>query len=369
MSRLDATQQLLQAHTEVDWPKKRALVKFFSIEGEHELREHAHCSICFQDYNLQKKLQGEAASVQQKMKDLQDGISTGIFARFNTPMLYRAIRTLNKVYDDYRNIDMLILNSATYESCSRLTFGCVKHKGSFHTHPSIIDAMAQSCGFTLNCNDNTDLDEEIFMTHGWKAFQMFEPMELEKEYTLYTHVVEADRKMWHGDIIVFHGDRVIASFNEIAFQAMHRRSLKVIVQHENEGKLKMHPTSQQKPVSVTNWSPTTSVAPPMAVSTNATDSQSLKLAKALAIISEESGLAVESLPDSTAFGHLGIDSLFGLNIFARFREEIGISLDFKSLFFDYPSIGELKAFFMGSRADTGGVSAFESSPAGSKTSP
>lgn len=62
-----------------------------------------------------------------------------------------------------------------------------------------------------------------------------------------------------------------------------------------------------------------------------------KLTKALAIISEESGLAVSDLTDKTVFADVGIDSLLVLTISARFGEELDTELDFSALFFEYPS--------------------------------
>lgn len=71
------------------------------------------------------------------------------------------------------------------------------------------------------------------------------------------------------------------------------------------------------------------------------------ITQALSIIAEESGLAKSDLNDNTAFADVGIDSLMGLTISARFREELDIDLDFNALFYDYPTIGDLKAFLDG----------------------
>jgi hypothetical protein len=131
-------------------------------------------------------------------------------------MVYRAIRPLARFHDDYRAIDEIVLNSHTLEASSLLSFDTVKRGGNFHTHPAIIDTLTQSCGFAMNCNDNTDLDVEVFMNHGWSSFQLFEPVDFEKKYTTYTRMVEGADRLWHGDVVIFNGDRLVGYFGQLA---------------------------------------------------------------------------------------------------------------------------------------------------------
>jgi thioester reductase-like protein/acyl carrier protein len=75
--------------------------------------------------------------------------------------------------------------------------------------------------------------------------------------------------------------------------------------------------------------------------------------EALYIIAEESGLAVGDLSDDTNFGDVGVDSLLGLTISARFKEELNIDLDFNALFYDHPTVGDLKVALSESASTTG----------------
>jgi hypothetical protein len=68
----------------------------------------------------------------------------------------------------------------------------------------------------MNCNDNTDLDVEVFMNHGWSSFQLFEPVDFEKKYTTYTRMVEGADRLWHGDVVIFNGDRLVGYFGQLA---------------------------------------------------------------------------------------------------------------------------------------------------------
>lgn len=67
-----------------------------------------------------------------------------------------------------------------------------------------------------------------------------------------------------------------------------------------------------------------------------------KSVKALSIISEESGVSVDDLTDSLVFSDVGIDSLMGLIISARLKEELDLDIDFNDLFYEYPTVKSLK---------------------------
>ena len=69
---------------------------------------------------------------------------------------------------------------------------------------------------------------------------------------------------------------------------------------------------------------------------------------ALAIVSEESGIAIPELTDDSNFADVGVDSLLSMVIASRFREELGLALeaDF-SIFVDLPTVKDLKAFLAG----------------------
>ncbi|RMZ78667.1 hypothetical protein DV738_g3768, partial [Chaetothyriales sp. CBS 135597] len=339
-----ATSQLLQAHADVDWSSQATLIKFMSFDAKQKLQEHARCVVKFTDHSLQRTLQTDASQFKTKMQALRDGIAKDTSARFNRPMVYRAIRPLARFHDDYRAIDEIILNSNTLEASSRLSYNTVKRGGDFHTHPAIIDSLTQSCGFTMNCNDGTDLDNEVFMNHGWGSFQIFEPIDFDKVYTTYTRMEEGSDKLWHGDVVIFDGDRVVAYFGQIAIQGVPRRVLKVILSIESGGvKSQKQQLAKAKQTIAPGGAPSSASVPAAA----AQPQSNSKFTEALSIIADESGLSVGDLSDSTVFGDVGIDSLLGLTISARFKEELDLDLDFNAFFFEYPTVGDLKTLMGG----------------------
>jgi hypothetical protein len=45
-------------------------------------------------------------------------------------------------------------------------------------------------------------------------------MDFEKVYTTYTRMEQGANKLWHGDVTVFDGDRVVAFFGQIAVSGL-----------------------------------------------------------------------------------------------------------------------------------------------------
>ncbi|KAI5927308.1 beta-ketoacyl synthase [Camillea tinctor] len=385
--RPDSAEQRLQAHAEADWASNSVKVKFITFDAQQKPQEHSHCVVRFTDNSLQKKLQSEFAGIKQRMQALRDGIVTGATSRFNRAMVYRAIRPLARFHEDFRAVDEIILDSKTLEASSRLSFDSFHKDGDFHTHPGLLDALTWSSGFAMNCNDNNDLDRDVYVNHGWGSFQMFEPMDFKKEYTTYSRMVEGKDRLWHGDVMILHGDKVVACFREFAMQGIPRRLLRIIL--AREGGAKLAPAAAAAPAPKQAAAPKKEAAVPApqlsqslakaaktpAKVVSSAPAPSPQIERAMAIIADESGIAVDDLTDGTVFGDVGIDSLLGLTISARFKEELEMDLDFNALFYEYPTVGDLKTFLGGSGAvssvgsSTPRSSAIDSPPvAGSTTS-
>ncbi|KAI1142789.1 polyketide synthase [Hypoxylon sp. FL0543] len=344
--------QLLQGHAEVDWTKNEVNMKFVSFDGKGKLQEHAKCVILFTDPSvLLTRFQHESASIKARMQNLRQGIGKETAARFNRPMVYRMIRPLAQFHDDYRAIDEVVLDSTTLEASASVSFGGIKKGGQFSLHPAIIDAFTQSCGFTMNCNDKTDLDTEVYMNHGWGRFQVFGDVQFDRPYTSYTRMCEGKDGLWHGDVVIFDGETIVAAFEKIAIQCVPRRVLRVILSLERGIKPR---NAAPVPTRVSS-TPNKTVKTVKAVETHI-QAQTLpestpqpplpstsKISTALQIISEESGVALAELTDSSAFADFGVDSLLGLTISARFREELDLDLGSDAVFITCPTIGDLKA--------------------------
>ncbi|KAI0390134.1 hypothetical protein F5Y17DRAFT_462038 [Xylariaceae sp. FL0594] len=359
----DNAQQLLQAHAEADWSSDSATVKFKTFDSRQDLQEHSHCVVRFNNGSCRDKLL-EVTDIARKIRVLRDGITTGETARFNRAMVYRAIRPLARFHDEYRAVDEIVLDSNTLEATSRLSFKDFHKDGTFHTHPGLIDGLTWAAGFTMNCNDYNDLDKDVYVNHGWDSFQIFEPLDFAKEYTTYSRMIEGEGRLWRGEVYILNGENIVAHFAQFAMQGVPRRVLKAILAAESGSKAsKARQQVMQKPATGKQpYSRSSQIQVPAPPSPSATASQ------ALAIIAEESGLAESDLTDGTVFSDVGIDSLLGLTISSRFREELELDVDFNALFYEYPTVGDLKAFLADNSSSSAKATPAATEPASSGSS-
>ena len=67
----------------------------------------------------------------------------------------------------------------------------------------------------MNCKDDVDLEEEIFINHGWKSFRIYEKLSPKKTYQTYVKMQEAEDKMWKEDVMVLFENNIAARFEAI----------------------------------------------------------------------------------------------------------------------------------------------------------
>lgn len=185
--------------------------------------EHSHCIIQLRDKSESlKEATSKMAAAKSRMAALRKGIETCQSYRFNKPMIYRMVDSLAQFDPDYRGLDEIILDSSAMDASSVVCFSSTKKKeddgngnGKFSLHPAFIDVLSQSAGFVMNANENSNLEQEVFVNHGWSSFQLYEQLSEAKKYTTYVKMTAAENKEWRGDLIVLDGERPVASYKGI----------------------------------------------------------------------------------------------------------------------------------------------------------
>jgi noranthrone synthase len=89
-------------------------------------------------------------------------------------------------------------------------------------HPAHVDALMQLSSFSMNANDDTNLDEHVFTNHGWGSLQIYKKLQKGVSYEIYTKLTQAGDYA-HGDIIVLDGDEVVAFFGNLSVSLFYRR--------------------------------------------------------------------------------------------------------------------------------------------------
>ena len=164
-------------------------------------------------------LEDQAACVTSNLSRLRDGLLEGKTYRFNRSMIYKMVTAVAEFDCNYRATDDIILDCDALEACGNVRYNC-SDEGSFHTHPAILDALSQVGGFVMNANDSADLDKEVYVNHGWKSFEMFEPISAGKSYQTHVKTEPRTDNLWEGDIMVFEDGRVVACFKGINLQGV-----------------------------------------------------------------------------------------------------------------------------------------------------
>ena len=152
-------------------------------------------------------------------------------------------------------------------------------------------------------------------------------------------------------------------------QGVPRRVLKVILSIESGVKSQTQQVARKSGQSLVVPAPSktvpTSLKPQPELATENKVVITSKSAKALSIIAEESGIDVGDLTDNLVFTDAGIDSLMSLTISARFKEEMDLDIDFNALFFEYPTVKNLKEFLGDSGVSTISIEGAISTPGNS----
>ncbi|KAL9025146.1 MAG: hypothetical protein Q9196_005982, partial [Gyalolechia fulgens] len=149
-------------------------------------------------------------------------------------------------------------------------------------------------------------------------------------------------------------------------QGVPRRVLTVVLSMEQGDKSqKQQQPAQQKQLAPRAAAPATQSAPASAPAGG--ESNAPKIAQAFSIVAEESGPAITDFTANTVFADSGIDTLLGMIISVRFKEELDINFDFNAMLSDYPTVSALKAFLGGDEQDSTGTSSVSSSTGPSST--
>lgn len=207
----------------------------------------------------------------------------------------------------------------------------------------------------MNCSDSMDMQNNYYVTPGWKSMQFAKPLLPGAKYRSYVKMIltAEDPTVYLGDVYVMYDDAVVGMVGGIQFRRYPRILLSrffsppdTMAAMEDKPKPAL-PCVDSGPDEHSRRLPTKlpAAAPPKdaqpaATVESAAPSGSIA-AKALVLIAREAALEISNLEDDESFANLGIDSLISLVIVEKFRTELNVKVG-SSLFLDYPTIGDLR---------------------------
>ncbi|KAL8708708.1 MAG: hypothetical protein Q9220_006433 [cf. Caloplaca sp. 1 TL-2023] len=304
----------------------------------------------------------------------------GTINKVNRNMAYRLFASLVDYADKYRGMQSVTLND--YEAYADVTL--TQEKGGIWTiPPHYIDSVAHLCGFILNGSDAVDNKNNFFVTPGWKSMRFAKKLEAGGKYQSYVRMIPTpeDPTIFLGDVYILQDNHIMGMVGAVKFRQYPRILLNKffsapdanLPQGESKAATtsKTHDVAKAAPTKKATAPPKTEEKPaekqvekPMATAESVEkqdpsvedsgkkghdamanlDNDSVA-AKALKLIEKEAGLEDSDMKDEATFGSLGIDSLMSLVIAEKFREELQITVG-GSLFLEYPTVGDLKAWLM-----------------------
>jgi len=179
---------------------------------------HAHCSVHLSPRPAPGYLKHLAESTQLKIDKLREATANEKAYRFNNSMIYRMVGSLAVFHADFRGLKEVVLDSKAMAAASKIDLTKVKRSRSqaFCTHPAYIDAFCQSAGFIMNANENSDLESEVFVNHGWGALRFYEDIQPNKSYDSWVQMTRKEGTVWHGSLTILSNNEVVGEIENIA---------------------------------------------------------------------------------------------------------------------------------------------------------
>lgn len=297
--------------------------------------------------------------VQGRIDALERLAEAGVANRLSHNMAYLLFaNNLVDYADKYRGMQSVIMHEL--EATADITLTTQKD-GIWTVPPYFIDSVAHLAGFVMNVSDAIDTKANYCVTPGWQTMRFARPLVAGAKYRSYVKMIPtaSDPTVYLGDVYVLQDGEIVGLVQGIQFRRYPRILLNRFFSSPDStaapvsAKPTPAVTAPVAPAPVVNASPSMPVkeaapaasAPVVAVPGAVEEQSNSVAAKAIALIAKESALEMSDLTDDATFANLGVDSLMSLVIAEKFREELGVSVS-GSLFLEYPTIGDLRAWLL-----------------------
>ncbi|QSZ29342.1 hypothetical protein DSL72_003856 [Monilinia vaccinii-corymbosi] len=299
--------------------------------------------------------------VQGRIETLERLAEQGVANRLSRNMAYLLFASnLVNYAEKYRGMQSVVLHE--FEAFADITLTTEK-RGVWTIPPYFIDSVAHLAGFIMNVSDAGDIKNNFCVTPGWRSLQFARPLVAGGKYRSYVKMIPTaeDPNIYHGDVFILEDGIIIGMCGAIKFRRYPRLLLNRFFSTPDESESK-HGTTMtapakaqlpklvEKPVAPEPAIVMTPASSPVLVATESVATTALAgedsnstAAKAMVLVAAEAGIDVSELQDDVNFANLGVDSLMSLVIAEKFRDELGVTVN-GSLFLEYPTVGDLRAW-------------------------
>lgn len=196
---------------------------------------HAHCSVHPSRQPAPGYLKDLAESTQLRIDKLREAAATEKAYRFSNSMIYRMVGSLAEFHTDFRGLKEVVLDSKAMAAASKIDLSTVKCSESkdFCMHPAYIDAFCQSAGFIMNANEDSNLESEVFVNHGWDALRLYEAIQPHRSYYSWVQMTRTEGAIWHGSLTILRNSEVVGEIENIAVSQQPRNRLENVGMNRN----------------------------------------------------------------------------------------------------------------------------------------
>ncbi|KAI0196979.1 polyketide synthase [Astrocystis sublimbata] len=342
-----AKSQILRMLVKVNAAEGNASVTWTTGEGPRKT-EHANCKVSFGD---KEDWLGEFERVnyliKSRIESLKAAEERGEASKIGRGLAYKLFTALVDYHPRYRGMESVILDSKTCEATAKIVFQTSPEDGVFHTAPYWIDSVCHISGFICNATDAVDSREHVYISHGWGSLRFAERLDATKTYQSYIRMQNVKgTKMMAGDAYVFDGDKLIGMAGEVRFQAIPRKVLNIVLPPQGATASASAAPARPAPAAKSTKAPIKEKKQITAKNLPAVNKKLIKrsvVVQVMDIVAKETGVSHDELADNIAFADLGVDSLMGLTISGRLREELELNVD-SHAFNDHSTVGAFKKF-------------------------
>ncbi|KAI0192448.1 hypothetical protein F4808DRAFT_475822 [Astrocystis sublimbata] len=307
-----------------------------------------------------------------RIQDLQRLAEQGIANRFSRKMAYGLFaRNLVDYADKYRGMQSVVLHELEAYADIKLS---QDKSGHWTVPPYFIDSVAHLAGFVMNVSDAMDVGTHFCVTPGWKSMRFARPLTAGSTYRSYVKMIPTheDAGVFLGDVYILQDDTIIGQVGDIKFRKYPRLlldrffsapdSTKGAATHKPADARPIIAPALQPPVAQVRADKLTVVSVPVppdaspearkpqpvtevpVTETSPIPEDSITT-KAMLLIATETALDASELQDGVSFANVGVDSLMSLVVAEKLREVLGVTIS-GSLFLEYPTVGDLRAWLL-----------------------
>ncbi|KAI1809989.1 polyketide synthase [Poronia punctata] len=358
-----AKSQILRMEASINAAENVANLSWSTGEGPKKTT-HAHCKVTFGDTEQWLDEFGRVSYlIRYRIDALKAAEERGEASKIGRGLAYKLFSALVDYDRRYRGMESIIVDSKACEATAKIVFQTSAEDGVFHTAPYWVDSLCHISGFIVNGTDAVDSREQVYISHGWGSMRFAERFDANKTYQSYIRMQNVKgTKMMAGDSYIFDGDRLVGIASDIRFQAIPRKVLNMVVPPQGAAaaaaassparapSIAKVPPIAQAPV-VAKSRTKVAVREKKQVTAKSLTTANKSLARSsvvnqvMDVVAKETGVSHDELADNIAFADLGVDSLMGLTISGRLREDLELNID-SHAFNDHTTVGAFKKFLV-----------------------